>query len=355
VMDKAGEGEGVYLDFVPNGSWVIEDREGGGSYVKGTAKEGDKVNLNRRYYSTAELTKMVEAAQPLLKEGGLVGVASDMDHFGGVANVSIKFTKLQMEGSLVNFEGTIVPTTSGQDVQAVLRAKVKVGMSTVIAAQKYSYVEAKTVDPTWPYPNEEVVILEGLSLKRIDPVLNPADVMGSVSSDSKNPPNPKEETLKDLKELQEKYPELFKQALDQGKAAAQAADNSKSLEDELAALKAKDAAREKADLQKARLDMVKTTLEAAKLPELGKTESGLDLDARFKERLEAAALAAETEDAAKAAVQTEIEERRQIIGSRAKPKVPGAGNNDGQIERHQQQVNEGLAKGIGAVVGSFLN
>jgi hypothetical protein len=200
-----------------------------------------------------------------------------------------------------------------------------------------------------------VVILEGLSLKRIDPVLNPADVMGSVSSDSKNPPNPKEETLKDLKELQEKYPELFKQALDQGKAAAQAADNSKSLEDELAALKAKDAAREKVDLQKARLDMVKATLEAAKLPELGKTESGLDLDARFKERLEAAALAAETEDAAKAAVQTEIEERRQIIGSRAKPKVPGAGNNDGQIERHQQQVNEGLAKGIGAVVGSFLN
>lgn len=311
VMDKAVPEDGVIRDTLEF-DWVIQDREGKTSSVSGIAKEGNKVNKNGYYFATAELQKMVEAAQEGIKAGKIVGVASDYDHSGGVPNVSIKFTRLWMDGDMLRFEGDIIDTTSGQNLRTVLKSGVSVGMSTVIQSAKYSYTEAKNVDSSYPYPNQEVLVLEQLTLRRIDPVLNPADDKGSVKADNQNQP-PKEPSMT-LEELKAKHPELYKQALEDARKAAEATNSTKALEDEIARLKAKDEAREKDDLERSRKGLVKAALDEAKLPKLGKTESGLDLDARFQQRLEDAAVAAKDDKAATDAIGELIAERKAMLG-----------------------------------------
>jgi hypothetical protein len=294
--------------------WIIQDREGKSSSVSGIAKEGNKVNKNGYYFATAELQKMVEAAQDGLKQGKIVGVASDTDHWGGVPNVSIKFTRLWMEGDMMRFEGDIIDTTSGQNLRTVLKSGVSVGMSTVIQAGKYSYTEAKNVDSSYAYPNQEVLVLEQLNLRRIDPVLNPADDKGSVKADNQNQP-PKEQSMT-LEELKAKHPELYKAALEDAKKAAETTDATKTLEDEIARLKADNAARDKADLERSRKGLAKAALDEAKLPKLGKT-GDLDLDARFQQRLEDAAISAADDKAAADAIGELIAERKAMMGVRA--------------------------------------
>jgi hypothetical protein len=313
LQDKAND-NGIYTDALDL-AWEIEDKAGGGgTTVRGVAKEGNKVNKNGYYYATGELEKMVSRAQDAIKDGGLVGVASDTDHWGGVPNVAIKFSRLWMDGNLVRFEGDIIDTTSGQNVRTVLKSGVKVGMSTVVAAAKYSYAEAKSVDSSYPYPNQEVLILEDLTLRRIDPVLNPADEKGNVKADNQNQP-PKEQPMT-LEDLKKNHPELYAKAVEDAKKGLETATDTKKLEDELVALRAKDAARDKADLERTRKGLVKAALDEAKLPKLGKTEGNVDLDARFVVRLEDAAVAAKDDKAAAEAIAEAIAERKAMLGVR---------------------------------------
>lgn len=291
--------------------------------ISGVAKEADKVNLNRRFFSLAVLTAMCTAAQDTLKTGELYGLVQHPDPWyegpkGLIQNVGIKYDRLWMDGPLLRFEGVVVATTQGKDLQAVLDAGVKVGMSTNVRGSA-RYLPAKEVDPDWPDPEETIqVVNDDARLITIDAVMGPADLAGELNAaDSVR----EEEHVKDLAELKAKYPALYDQAIAAGKQEAGAT----TLEDQLA------------NERKARLDLEKkiqddsrkaiatAALADAKLPKLGKS-GDIDLDARFEKRVQDAALRAESDDDARAEVAALIAERKVNTGGSAQD---DANNNPG--------------------------
>lgn len=280
--------------------------------ISGVAKEADKVNLNRRFFSLAVLTGMCAAAQDALKTGELYGLVQHPDPWyegpkGLIQNVGIKYDRLWMDGTLLRFEGVVVATTQGRDLQAVLDAGVKVGMSTNVRGSA-RYLPAKEVDPDWSDPEETIqVVNDDARLITIDAVMGPADLAGELNAaDSVR----EEEHVKDLAELKAKYPALYDQAVAAGKQEAGA----NTLEDQLASERTARLALEKKIQDDGRKAIATKALTDANLPKLGKS-GDIDLDARFEKRVTDAALRAENEDEARAEVAALIAERKVNTGA----------------------------------------
>jgi hypothetical protein len=280
--------------------------------ISGVAKEADKVNLNRRFFSLAVLTGMCAAAQDALKTGELYGLVQHPDPWyegpkGLIQNVGIKYDRLWMDGPLLRFEGVVVATTQGRDLQAVLDAGVKVGMSTNVRGSA-RYLPAKEVDPEWPDPEETIqVVNDDARLVTIDAVMGPADLAGELNAaDSVR----EEDHVKDLAELKAKYPALYDQAVAAGKQEAGA----NTLEDQLASERTARLALEKKIQDDGRKAIATKALTDANLPKLGKS-GDIDLDARFEKRVTDAALRAENEDEARAEVAALIAERKVNTGA----------------------------------------
>lgn len=280
--------------------------------ISGVAKEADKVNLNRRFFSLAVLTGMCAAAQDALKTGELYGLVQHPDPWyegpkGLIQNVGIKYDRLWMDGPLLRFEGVVVATTQGRDLQAVLDAGVKVGMSTNVRGSA-RYLPAKEVDPEWPDPEETIqVVNDDARLVTIDAVMGPADLAGELNAaDSVR----EEDHVKDLAELKAKYPALYDQAVAAGKQEAGA----NTLEDQLASERTARLALEKKIQDDGRKAIAIKALTDANLPKLGKS-GDIDLDARFEKRVTDAALRAENEDEARAEVAALIAERKVNTGA----------------------------------------
>lgn len=275
--------------------------------ISGVAKEADRVNLNRRFFSLAVLTGMCAAAQDALKTGELYGLVQHPDPWyegpkGLIQNVGIKYDRLWMDGPLLKFEGVVVATTQGRDLQAVLDAGVKVGMSTNVRGSA-RYLPAKEVDPDWSDPEETIqVVNDDARLITIDAVMGPADLAGELNAaDSVR----EEEHVKDLAELKAKYPALYDQAVAAGKQEAGA----NTLEDQLASERTARLALEKKIQDDGRKAIAIKALTDANLPKLGKS-GDIDLDARFEKRVADAALRSENEDEARAEVAALIAERK---------------------------------------------
>ncbi len=101
--------------------------------IKGVASRGDIFNRNNRMYPTKVLKNVSEKVQPLIKKGKLTGQLDHPSFWGGQGDLertAIKFTNMWMEGNDLMFEGNVIPTTPGKELEAILRAKVGVGMST---------------------------------------------------------------------------------------------------------------------------------------------------------------------------------------------------------------------------------
>ncbi len=280
--------------------------------ISGVAKEADKVNLNRRFFSLAVLTGLCAAAQDALKTGELYGLVQHPDPWyegpkGLIQNVGIKYDRLWMDGPLLRFEGVVVATTQGRDLQAVLDAGVKVGMSTNVRGSA-RYLPAKEVDPDWPDPEETIqVVNDDARLVTIDAVMGPADLAGELNAaDSVR----EEDHVKDLAELKAKYPALYDQAVAAGKQEAGA----NTLEDQLASERTARLALEKKIQDDGRKAIATKALTDANLPKLGKS-GDIDLDARFEKRVTDAALRAENEDEARAEVAALIAERKVNTGA----------------------------------------
>lgn len=280
--------------------------------ISGVAKEADKVNLNRRFFSLAVLTGMCAAAQDALKTGELYGLVQHPDPWyegpkGLIQNVGIKYDRLWMDGPLLRFEGVVVATTQGRDLQAVLDAGVKVGMSTNVRGSA-RYLPAKEVDPEWPDPEETIqVVNDDARLVTIDAVMGPADLAGELNAaDSVR----EEDHVKDLAELKAKYPALYDQAVAAGRQEAGA----NTLEDQLASERTARLALEKKIQDDGRKAIATKALTDANLPKLGKS-GDIDLDARFEKRVTDAALRAENEDEARAEVAALIAERKVNTGA----------------------------------------
>ncbi|NTY02076.1 hypothetical protein [Deinococcus sp. JMULE3] len=279
--------------------------------ISGVAKSADAINLNRRFFSLAVLTGMCAAAQDALKTGELYGLVQHPDPWyegpkGLIQNVGIKYDRLWMDGTLLRFEGVVVATTQGRDLQAVLDAGVKVGMSTNVRGSA-RYLPAKEVDPDWPDPEETIqVVNDDARLVTIDAVMGPADLAGELNAAD----SVREDHVKDLAELKAKYPALYDQAVAAGKQEAGA----NTLEDQLASERTARLALEKKIQDDGRKAIATKALTDANLPKLGKS-GDIDLDARFEKRVTDAALRAENEDEARAEVAALIAERKVSTGA----------------------------------------
>ncbi len=280
--------------------------------ISGVAKSADAINLNRRFFSLAVLTGMCAAAQDALKTGELYGLVQHPDPWyegpkGLIQNVGIKYDRLWMDGTLLRFEGVVVATTQGRDLQAVLDAGVKVGMSTNVRGSA-RYLPAKEVDPEWPDPEETIqVVNDDARLVTIDAVMGPADLAGELNAaDSVR----EEDHVKDLAELKAKYPALYDQAIAAGKQEAGA----NSLEDQLATERKARLDLEKKIRDDGRRAIATKALADAKLPKLGKS-GDIDLDARFEKRVIDAALRMDSDEEAQAEVTALIAERGDKTGA----------------------------------------
>lgn len=294
---------------------LTDAASGGPRRIAGVAKEADKINLNRYYFSLECCTDMVAAAQPLLATGELIGLNGHPDFWvegrrGRIDDVAIRFDKLWMDGTLMRFEGALVSTDRGRNLMAVLDAGVKVGMSTNINGM-LEYKQAREVDASWPDPDEWIGLAQtGARLSTIDAVMTPSDDAGGVQATDSHNPNREEPTVKNLQELKEKHPELYAQAIAEGKKEA----GTSSLEDQLAAERTARLNLESKVRDDGRRTIATTALADAKLPKLGKS-GDIDLDARFEKRVTDAALRADNDDEARTEVAALIAERTVRTGT----------------------------------------
>lgn len=295
----------------------VTDASKGPRKIKGTAKEADKVNLNRYYFSLECCTDMVNAAQEPMQSGELFGLVEHPDFWqdgrkGRIENIGIRYDKLWMDGKLMRFEGVLVDTVRGKDLLAVLDAKIKVGMSTNVNGV-LKYQQAKDVEGLdWPNPEEWIGVVQvGARLDTIDAVLTPADLEGGVqAADALRNSRQEEPTVKNLQELKEKHPDIYAQAVADGKKQAETEGG--SVESQLAAERAARLKLEGEIKDSRRSDIARTALADAKLPKLGKSGE-IDLDARFEKRVTDAALRAESDDEARTEVAALIAERKLSV------------------------------------------
>lgn len=98
--------------------------------VRGLFQEAEKVNGNKRRYPTKLLEREVKKLGSMLSERRLVG---ELDHPSDevvhLTNASHLITGLQMEGNKVIGEAEILNTPSGKVLQELLKAGVKIGIS----------------------------------------------------------------------------------------------------------------------------------------------------------------------------------------------------------------------------------
>ena len=315
----------------------ITDASKGPRKIKGTAKEADKVNLNRYYFSLECCTDMVNAAQEPMQSGELFGLVEHPDFWqdgrkGRIENIGIRYDKLWMDDKLMRFEGVLVDTVRGKDLLAVLDAKIKVGMSTNVNGV-LKYQQAKDVEGLdWPNPEEWIGVVQvGARLDTIDAVLTPADLEGGVqAADALRNSRQEEPTVKNLQELKEKHPDIYAQAVADGKKQAETEGG--SVESQLAAERAARLKLEGEIKDSRRSDIARTALADAKLPKLGKSGE-IDLDARFEKRVTDAALRAESDDEARTEVAALIAERKLSVkdadtvtdASKNNPNIPRKG------------------------------
>ena len=98
--------------------------------VRGLFQEAHKQNGNKRVYGKTLLEREIKKLQEPMNERRLVG---ELDHPSNeivhLANASHVITGLQMEGNKVIGEAEILNTPSGRVLQELLKAGVKIGIS----------------------------------------------------------------------------------------------------------------------------------------------------------------------------------------------------------------------------------
>jgi len=109
---------------------LTEGTKTGPMKVRGLFQEANSKNGNKRVYSQPLLEREIKKLQGPLKERRLVG---ELDHPSNevvhLTNASHIITGLHMEGNKVIGEAEILNTPSGQVLQELLKAGVKIGIS----------------------------------------------------------------------------------------------------------------------------------------------------------------------------------------------------------------------------------
>lgn len=375
-----------------------------------TVATAGRVNRNRRYYSREVWAGAIAAAQDDIAAGKFWGLLEhpkdgwdDWDPLKGrLEAIWVIYEKLWLDGDTVKATGVLIDDhAAGQTMRALLKKKVAVGISSN-GTGSGQYLPAKEIpgltDPV--DPDELIAVIQpDFRLLTIDAVSDPSDLSGTARQ--KETHRPKEGTMHPkLKALLEKFSGL---SLEQIKAQHQAeytaamvaiaeevaqgpntppinpaptpasapanpapstppapapaptTDAESTLERNVLALNARLEASERAAFSERRTNIAITALEAAQLPRAPKVGE-LDLDARFREQLISAAVAAKDDDEARSLIDQMITERRHLMGAaqgRPAPRQEGAfvraqgvslptGNNSApsrQLEGHNPVAN----------------
>tara|TARA_R100000008_G_scaffold86430_2_gene79500 strand:+ start:238 stop:849 length:612 start_codon:yes stop_codon:yes gene_type:complete len=112
-------------------SLISEGRKGSGPLkFKGIFSEADRPNGNKRIYHRGLLEREVKKLQGQIGDRRLLGeLDHPTDEIVHLNNVSHVITRLSMQGSHVMGEGEVLNTPSGKVLAELLRAGVKLGIS----------------------------------------------------------------------------------------------------------------------------------------------------------------------------------------------------------------------------------
>ena len=347
-----------------------EEKRGGETVtlVDVTVATAGRVNRNRRYYSREVWAGAIAAAQDDLAAGKFWGLLEhpkdgwdDWDPLKGrLEAIWVIYEKLWLDGDTVKATGVLIDEhAAGQTMKALLKKKVAVGISSN-GTGSGQYLPAKEIpglaDPV--DPDELIAVIQpDFRLLTIDAVSDPSDLSGTARQ--KETHRPKEGTMHPkLKALLEKFSGLtleqikaqhqgdysatmiaIAEEVAQGTGAppvtplapapasanpapstppapapAPTTDAESTLERNVLALNARLEASERAAFSERRTNIAITALEAAQLPRAPKVGE-LDLDARFREQLISAAVAAKDDDEARSLTDQMITERRHLMGA----------------------------------------
>jgi len=354
-----------------------------------TVATAGKVNRNGRLYSREVWASAVAAAQAAIPTGNLWGLLEHPEDGwdrwdplkGRLASICVRYETLTMDGDVVKATAVIVDTAAGHDLRALIEGGIAVAVSSNgLATAKY--FPASEVAPEWPDPEAYIaVIQDDFRLLTIDMVSDPGDASGSArKKEQAHRPltTPKEGTMhKHLKTLMEKFagksieqikadhPTEYTEALEkiaqesvQAPAPAPAAQTEpgtvslsdyRALETTVVALNQTVKNLTDQNHNATRDGIAITALEAARLPSAGKVKNGeteIDLDASFRAELIGISRQAESDEAARSAVELKIVDRRAVLGQRPtegkKPGVNGVSlpigdNSRSKTESEQKQ------------------
>ncbi|WP_263489749.1 hypothetical protein [Deinococcus multiflagellatus] len=338
-----------------------------------TVATAGRVNRNKRYYSREVWQAAIDAAQPEIEAGRLWGLLehpkdgwNDWDPLKGrLETIWVIYEKLWLEGDVVKATGILIDDhASGQTMRALLKKKVAVGISSN-GTGSAQYLPAKEIPGLQGYPDPEetiCVIQTDFRLLTIDAVSDPSDLSGLARQ--KETHRPKEGKMHPkLKALLERFPGL---TLEQIKAQHQteyaaamiemaeavaregaptpapaptptptpaptpapsptpASNVENTLERTVLGLTSELQRERREKVIEKRTNIAITALEAAGLPKAPKVKD-IDLDARFRDSLIAAATAANSDTEAQELVAEMIAERRALMQGAAQEGQRGRG------------------------------
>ena len=323
--------------------------------VKGVAGQADVINSNGRFYPLDVARVAVETAQADITAGKFLMLEEhpswDEPFTGELDDVAARVTALSIdEAGQITYEATLINNECGQNIAALLDAGVRVQASTR-AEGVVDYVKASELNLPDLDPEVLVQRITSMTFLGVDFTLNPSvSTTDAALTEHRQPAPapPKEARIMDLNELKTQHPDLYKQVLAESAKVSQDA----SVEAELARLKAENDQLKRDALNSVRHSIVSSALTEAALPKLGNAGE-INLDERFERQVNDAAMSADSDAAAKDAVNLLITERRALLGQNASIKAPvtnraglPAGNTERSLTEAQQAQDSEYAFGI---------
>lgn len=213
---------------------IVESGEGKPFKIKATGIEVDTKNENNRRYPKAVELRALQKLSPKLNESAGQGRAfvmqpgqllGEADHPSDKATTRpllletvVKWEQVSLPDKRVILEGTIIPTSKGRDVQALIEAGIPIGVS------QRAYGESSIVDEG----GQRIEEIIDLVITGFDLVLEPSS--GILDVEKTESVKHKEDNVT-LEELLKKHPELKESIETMSKAQVKQLLTEKALEE----------------------------------------------------------------------------------------------------------------------------
>lgn len=107
----------------------LYETEGQPMRVSGIAAVANTINGNNRVYPRSILQREVEKMKTKLEQSDTAGLVDHPAWSASISDIGLKFTNVWMEEDNVHFNAEIVDTQRGRDLAAVVKAGIRVGIS----------------------------------------------------------------------------------------------------------------------------------------------------------------------------------------------------------------------------------